>query len=136
MYGDNLTDSMKKAIDETTRRRARQVAYNKAAGVDPRPLQKKIIDITDQLEREEIDTAELIEQFGQGKSKKRQAVPLRSGRGIAAMAEDEIMAVVIELDGQMRHAAKELQFELAARLRDEIGELKHELRQMKRAGHI
>ena len=136
MYGDNLTDSMKKAIDETTRRRAKQVAYNKERGVDPQPLQKKIVDITDQIEREEIDTAELIAEFGQGKGRKKQAVPLRSTRGIAAMAEDEIMAVVIDLDQQMRHAAKELQFELAARLRDEIGELKHELRQMKKAGHI
>jgi excinuclease ABC subunit B len=136
MYGDNLTDSMKKAIDETNRRRAKQVAYNKEKGVDPQPLQKKIIDITDQLEREELDTAELIAELGQAKGRKKQAVPLRSKRGIAAMAEDEIMAVVIDLDGQMRHAAKELQFELAARLRDEIGELKHELRQMKKAGHI
>jgi excinuclease ABC subunit B len=136
MYGDNLTDSMKKAIDETNRRRDKQVAYNLARGVDPKPLQKRIVDITDQLEREEIDTAELIAEFGQGKGRKKQSVPLRSSRGIAAMAEDEIMAVVIDLDAQMRHAAKELQFELAARLRDEIGELKHELRQMKRAGHI
>ena len=67
MYGDNLTDSMKKAIDETTRRRAKQVAYNKQMGVDPQPLQKRIVDITDQLEREEIDSAELIAEFGQGK---------------------------------------------------------------------
>ena len=136
MYGDNLTDSMKRAIDETNRRREKQVAYNTERGVDPQPLQKRIVDITDQLEREEIDTAELIAEFGQGKGRKRQSVPIRSSRGIAAMAEDEIMAVVIDLDAQMRHAAKELQFELAARLRDEIAELKHELRQMKRAGHI
>jgi len=136
MYGDNLTDSMKRAIDETNRRREKQVAYNTERGVDPQPLQKRIVDITDQLEREEIDTAELIAEFGQGKGRKKQSVPLRSSRGIAAMAEDEIMAVVIDLDAQMRLAAKELQFELAARLRDEIAELKHELRQMKRAGHI
>ena len=136
MYGDNLTDSMKRAIDETNRRREKQVAYNTERGVDPQPLQKRIVDITDQLEREEIDTAELIAEFGQGKGRKKQSVPIRSSRGIAAMAEDEIMAVVIDLDAQMRHAAKELQFELAARLRDEIAELKHELRQMKRAGHI
>jgi excinuclease ABC subunit B len=136
MYGDNLTDSMKRAIDETNRRREKQVAYNTERGVDPQPLQKRIVDITDQLEREEIDTAELIAEFGQGKGRKKQSVPIRSSRGLAAMAEDEIMAVVIDLDAQMRHAAKELQFELAARLRDEIAELKHELRQMKRAGHI
>ena len=136
MYGDNLTESMRKAIDETTRRREKQVAYNKALGVDPQPLQKKIIDITDQIEREELDTAELIAELGKSKGRKATAVPLRSNRGIAAMAQDEILAVVMDLDAQMRHAASELQFELAARLRDEIAELKHELRQMKKAGHI
>ena len=136
MYGDNLTESMKKAIDETTRRREKQVAYNKELGVDPQPLQKKIIDITDQIEREELDTAELIAELGKTKGRKATAVPLRSNRGIAAMAQDEILAVVLDLDAQMRHAASELQFELAARLRDEIAELKHELRQMKKAGHI
>jgi excinuclease ABC subunit B len=136
MYGDNLTESMRKAIDETTRRREKQVDYNKALGVDPQPLQKKIIDITDQIEREELDTAELIAELGKSKGRKATAVPLRSNRGIAAMAQDEILAVVIDLDAQMRHAASELQFELAARLRDEIAELKHELRQMKKAGHI
>jgi excinuclease ABC subunit B len=136
MYGDNLTESMRKAIDETTRRREKQVAYNKKLGVDPQPLQKKIIDITDQIEREELDTAELIAELGKAKGRKATAVPLRSNRGIAAMAQDEILAVVLDLDSQMRHAASELQFELAARLRDEIAELKHELRQMKKAGHI
>jgi excinuclease ABC subunit B len=136
MYGDNLTESMRKAIDETTRRREKQVAYNKRLGVDPQPLQKKIIDITDQIEREELDTAELIAELGKAKGRKATAVPLRSNRGIAAMAQDEILAVVMDLDAQMRHAASELQFELAARLRDEIAELKHELRQMKKAGHI
>lgn len=136
MYGDNLTESMRKAIDETTRRREKQVAYNKKLGVDPQPLQKKIIDITDQIEREELDTAELIAELGKAKGRKTTAVPLRSNRGIAAMAQDEILAVVMDLDAQMRHAASELQFELAARLRDEIAELKHELRQMKKAGHI
>ncbi len=136
MYGDNLTESMRKAIDETTRRREKQVAYNRKLGVDPQPLQKKIIDITDQIEREELDTAELIAELGKAKGRKATAVPLRSNRGIAAMAQDEILAVVLDLEAQMRHAASELQFELAARLRDEIAELKHELRQMKKAGHI
>jgi excinuclease ABC subunit B len=136
MYGDNLTESMRKAIDETNRRREKQVTYNTAMGVDPKPLQKKIIDITDQIEREELDTAELVAELGKSKGRKGTAVPLRSKRGIAAMAQDEILAVVMDLDAQMRHAASELQFELAARLRDEIAELKHELRQMKKAGHI
>jgi excinuclease ABC subunit B len=82
MYGDNLTESMRKAIDETTRRREKQVAYNKALGVDPQPLQKKIIDITDQIEREELDTAELIAELGKSKGRKATAGPLRSNRGI------------------------------------------------------
>lgn len=136
MYADNLTESMKRAIDETNRRRDKQVSYNKAMGVDPKPLQKKIADITDQLEREEIDTEELLAELELSKGKRSRAVPLRSQRGIAAMAEDEIMAVVLDLDAQMKNAAAELQFELAARIRDEIAELKHELRQMRRAGHI
>ena len=136
MYGDRLTDSMRKAIDETNRRREKQVEYNRAMGVDPQPLQKKIIDIADQIEREELDTAELMAELGKAKGRKATAVPLRSNRGIAAMAQDEILAVVMDLDAQMHHAASELQFELAARLRDEIAELKHELRQMKKAGHI
>jgi excinuclease ABC subunit B len=104
MYADNLTDSMKRAIDETTRRRNKQIAYNKERGVDPQPLRKKIADITDQILREEEDTAELL-------------------------------AIVVDLDQQMKAAAEELKFELAGRLRDEISELKHELRQMEKAGH-
>lgn len=136
MYADNLTESMKRAIDETTRRRDRQIAYNKAAGVDPQPLRKKIADITDQILREEADTEQLLAEFGKAKGKKKVAVPLRGNRGIASMAEDEILAVVLDLDVQMKNAAAELQFELAARLRDEISELKHELRQMKAAGHL
>jgi excinuclease ABC subunit B len=136
MYADRLTDSMKQAIEETNRRREKQVAYNKDRGVDPQPLQKKIIDITDQIEREELDTAELVAELEKTRGRKKVGVPLRSQRGIAAMAEDEILAVVMDLDSQMRHAATELQFELAARLRDEISELKHELRQMRKAGHI
>ncbi|MFM5904287.1 MAG: excinuclease ABC subunit UvrB, partial [Microbacteriaceae bacterium] len=136
MYADSITDAMRKAIDETDRRRAKQVAYNKERGVDPQPLRKKIADITDELLAEEADTAELLE-----KNKKRRprdgspAIPVRSRKGIASMAYDEIMSVVVDLDAQMKSAAAELQFELAARIRDEISELKHELRQMEKAGH-
>jgi excinuclease ABC subunit B len=136
MYADNITDAMRKAIDETDRRRAKQVAYNLERGVDPQPLRKKIADITDQILREEADTAELIEQSKKklrrdGKS----IIPVRSRKGIASMAYDEILSIVIDLDSQMKNAAVELQFELAARIRDEISELKHELRQMEKAGH-
>ena len=136
MYADNITDAMAKAIDETDRRRAKQVAYNLERGVDPQPLRKKIADITDQILREEADTAALIEQ-SKGKRNKdgKTAIPMRGRKGIAGMAYDEIMGIIIDLDGQMKSAAAELQFELAARIRDEISELKHELRQMEKAGH-
>jgi len=170
MYADKMTDSMIRAIDETNRRREKQVAYNLAHGVDPQPLRKKIADITDQILREEQDTAELVESYknkrgsgsagkpgsrakagNQGKSHQeiignvaasaaakrdsKLVLPTRGRAGIGAMAHDEILKVVIELDEQMRLAATELNFELAARLRDEISELKYELRQIEKAGH-
>jgi excinuclease ABC subunit B len=132
MYADNITDAMAKAIDETDRRRAKQVAYNLEKGVDPQPLRKKIADITDQILREEADTAELVE-----KSKRRDGkpLPIRGRRGVAANGYDELLSIVLELDEQMKSAAAELNFELAARLRDEISELKYELRQIEKAGH-
>ena len=137
MYADNITASMARAIDETNRRREKQVAYNLERGVDPQPLRKKIADITDQILREEQDTAELIEKSKGKKTRDgKPVVPLKSRKGIASMAFDEILAVVVDLDEQMKAAAAELKFELAGRLRDEISELKHELRQMERAGHV
>ncbi len=139
MYADNITDSMKRAIEETSRRREKQVAYNLERGVDPQPLRKKIADITDQILKEELDTAELIagtpKQSGK-KDKEKARVATGTRTNIASLAYDEIIKVVIELDEQMKAAAAELNFELAARLRDEISELKHELRQMQRAGHV
>lgn len=134
MYADNVTEAMAKAIDETNRRREKQVAYNLAKGVDPQPLRKKIADITDDILREEEDTAKLLEAARQGKSKKE--IKPRARTGIAGKAYDEILAVVMDLEGQMRQAATELQFELAARIRDEMVELKRELRQMEQAGHV
>ena len=151
MYADRITDSMARAIDETNRRREKQVAYNLERGVDPQPLRKKISDITDDILREEQDTAELIEQAqasrrgkgGKNAAKQQTVVSGKRGEdsmrgrpGIGGMAYDEILKVVIDLDEQMKLAASELKFELAARLRDEIGELKHELRQIEKAGHI
>jgi len=140
MYGDRITDAMAKAIDETDRRREKQVAYNLARGVDPQPLRKKIADITDDIMREEADTAQLIaENRGKsgGKLKSGQSPSATKGRkGIAGKAYDEILSVVVELEQQMKAAAAELQFELAARIRDEMVELKRELRQMEQAGHV
>ena len=134
MYADQMTDAMVKAIDETNRRREKQVAYNKAKGVDPQPLRKKIADITDDIMREEEDTAKLLESARQGKSKVE--LKPKSRTGIAGKAYDEILSVVLDLEAQMRAAAAELQFELAARIRDEMVELKRELRQMEQAGHV
>jgi excinuclease ABC subunit B len=134
MYADTITDAMAKAIEETDRRRAKQVAYNLERGVDPQPLRKKIADITDQIMREEEDTAKLLEAAA-GKRKSGSAAPLKARKGIGANGYDEILSIVLELDAQMKAAAAELNFELAARLRDEISELKYELRQIEKAGH-
>ena len=137
MYADNITESMRRAIDETNRRREKQVAYNLERGVDPQPLRKKIADITDQILREEQDTAELLEKADKKKRGRdgKAIIPLKGRKGIAGMAYDEILSIVVDLDEQMKAAARELKFELAGRLRDEISELKHELRQMEKAGH-
>jgi excinuclease ABC subunit B len=136
MYADKITDSMSRAIDETNRRREKQVAYNLEKGVDPQPLRKKIADITDQILREEQDTAELLERADKKRGRDGKAViPLKGRKGIAGMAYNEILSIVVDLDEQMKAAARELKFELAGRLRDEISELKHELRQMEKAGH-
>jgi excinuclease ABC subunit B len=134
MYADQVTEAMAKAIDETNRRRALQVAYNTERGVDPQPLRKKIADITDDIMREEEDTAKLLEAARQGKS--RVELKPKARTGIAGKAYDEILSVVLDLEAQMRAAATELQFELAARIRDEMVELKRELRQMEQAGHV
>jgi excinuclease ABC subunit B len=134
MYADKITDAMRQAIYETDRRRAKQVAYNTERGVDPMPLRKKIADITDQILREEEDTAKLLEGSN---SKKRGSsnAPLKGRKTIAGAGYEELLKIVIELDEQMKGAAAELNFELAARLRDEISELKYEMRQMEKAGH-
>ncbi len=128
MYADRITDSMARAIDETNRRREKQVAYNLAHGVDPQPLRKKIADITDSILREEEDTAELLEK-AKKKSGNKGITPLKS-RPNQNASYDELLDLVVDLDQQMKAAAAELKFELAARLRDEISELKYTLRQI------
>ncbi len=134
MYADRITDSMDKAIDETNRRREKQVAYNVANGIDPTPLRKQIADITDQLMREEVDTAQLIEDLKK-EPKRKTSVPMRGRTNIGAAGKDALLSTILDLDAQMKLAASELQFELAARIRDEISELKRELRQIESAGH-
>lgn len=137
MYADVLTDSMKRAIDETTRRREKQVAYNTEHGIDPTPLRKKIADITDVLAREDADTAKFLEGRD---SRKRAPTPglshePRVREGIAAAGANDLDSIIRDLNDQMLQAAGELKFELAARLRDEVADLKKELRQMEAAGH-
>ncbi|EWT07015.1 excinuclease ABC subunit B [Intrasporangium chromatireducens Q5-1] len=140
MYADSITPSMQEALEETNRRREKQIAYNAERGIDPQPLRKRIADITDLLQREDADTQELI---GSGRIQSRGKSG--SGRGAVAadagvsgarsehpadMAAADLAGLIQELTTQMHQAAAELHFELAARLRDEVSELKKELRQM------
>ena len=129
MYADRVTDSMARAIDETNRRREKQVAYNLAHGVDPQALRKKIADITDSILREEQDTAELLEKSKGKKAGNKAVTPLKA-RPNQNASYDELLDLVVDLDQQMKSAAAELKFELAARLRDEISELKYTIRQI------
>lgn len=133
MYADQMTPSMSKAIDETNRRRAKQVAYNTVHGIDPQPLRKQIADITDLMAREDADTEYWVAS-SQGKGRTRTtAVALPSelrNLDAASLPATELAALIQELTAQMHQAAGELQFELAARLRDEVADLKKELRQM------
>src|SRR5215472_16108941 len=149
MYADQVTPSMQRAIDETNRRRAKQVAYNLKRGIDPQPLRKRIADITDQLAREDADTDKLLGGSGRRQSRGKAPVPGTAARARAAAtgvrhaeeaaasgsaAREDLVALITTLTDQMHAAAAELQFELAARFRDELRELKQELRGMQAAG--
>ena len=143
MYADTITPAMQRAIDETNRRRAKQIAYNAEHGIDPQPLRKRIADILDQLAREDADTERLL-GGGRTQSRGKAPVPGAAGRLPAAgrhakaiageMPRAQLESLIKELTEQMHQAAADLQFELAARLRDEIKELKRELRDMREAG--
>jgi len=130
MYADKITDSMRLAIDETNRRRAKQVAYNLEYGLDPQPLRKKIADITDLITREDDDTELFMAELKSGVR-----VPTSVRESLKSIPARDLGDLIDQLSEQMHTAASELQFELAARLRDEISELKKELRQMSQAGH-
>jgi excinuclease ABC subunit B len=133
MYADKMTDSMKQALDETDRRRDKQIAYNLERGIDPQPLRKKIADITEALAREGADTAALL--AGRD-GKKRAPTPNLKRQGLAAGAANGLESIIADLNEQMLQAAAELKFELAGRLRDEVADLKKDLRQMEAAGHV
>jgi len=130
MYADKITDSMRVAIDETNRRREKQVAYNVKHGLDPQPLRKKIADITDLISREDEDTEMFMADQKSGVR-----VPTSVRESLRSIPARDLGDLIDQLSEQMHTAASELQFEVAARLRDEIHELKKELRQMSQAGH-
>ncbi|QPP09435.1 excinuclease ABC subunit UvrB [Streptomyces bathyalis] len=146
MYADKATPAMEKAIEETNRRREKQIAYNKERGLDPEPLRKKIGDIVADIAREDIDTEQLLgsgyrQEHKAGDRKGKAPVPAKSAgrkeRGAEVLTDrpaSELAETIEEMTERMRAAAAELQFEIAARLRDEVSELKKELRQMREAG--
>jgi excinuclease ABC subunit B len=142
MYADRVTPSMAQAIEETNRRREKQVAYNLERGVDPLPLRKKIADITDLIAREDEDTDQLIGGGGRQRSRGKAPTPgmrsssepgSRAAKDLTTVPATDLADLIQQLSAQMRSAAGELQFELAARLRDEISDLKRELRSMRAA---
>ena len=155
MYADKVTASMEFAIDETNRRREIQIAHNKKHGIDPQPLRKKIADITDQLAREDADTQDLMSgmagiktgfDYGMGNrgytatiTEEQQQSNMASEDGkvakLAAVPAKDLTDLIQQMSDQMHQAAIDLNFELAARLRDEVHELKKELRDMQREGH-
>ena len=140
MYADAITPAMAEAIGETERRRARQIAYNTEHGIDPQPLRKRIADVTDMLAREDVDTAELLAGGYRGHeeravvSRRKRAAEATVREKLAGAAQGDLADLITELTAQMHAAAEDLHFELAARLRDEIRDLKKELRSMRAAG--
>ncbi|EJZ86240.1 UvrABC system protein B [Schaalia turicensis ACS-279-V-Col4] len=132
MYADNITPSMEAAISETERRREKQIAYNTEHGIDPKPLRKKIADVTDMLVREEVDTRTLLDG-GYRKEKSASARSKPDALSLAGVAQADLEELIEDLTKQMMLAAENLQFEVAARLRDELQDLKKELRHMRAA---
>jgi excinuclease ABC subunit B len=140
MYADTITPSMAQAIEETNRRREKQIAYNRERGIDPQPLRKKIVDILDGIYRaaEDAESIELVGGSGRQQSRGKAPVPGLSskkaakagGIDVQGLPRAELADLITQMNDQMLAAARELQFEVAARLRDELTELKKELRQL------
>ena len=139
MYADTITPAMAEAIEETERRRTKQLAYNAEHGIDPQPLRKKIADVTDMLAREDVDTADLLAGGYRGhedssvRARRKHAAEATVREKLAGAAQGDLAELINELTQQMHAAAEDLHFELAARLRDEIQDLKRELRAMRAA---
>ena len=139
MYADTITPAMAEAIEETERRRVKQLAYNTEHGIDPQPLRKKIADVTDMLAREDVDTADLLAGGYRGhedssvRARRKHAAEATVRERLAGAAQGDLAELINELTQQMHAAAEDLHFELAARLRDEIQDLKKELRAMRAA---
>ena len=139
MYADTITPAMAEAIEETERRRTKQLAYNAEHGIDPQPLRKKIADVTDMLAREDVDTADLLAGGYRGhedssvRARRKHAAEATVREKLAGAAQGDLADLINELTQQMHAAAEDLHFELAARLRDEIQDLKKELRAMRAA---
>ena len=139
MYADTITPAMAEAIEETERRRSKQLAYNTEHGIDPQPLRKRIADVTDMLAREDVDTADLLAGGYRGhedssvRNRRKHAAEATVREKLAGAAQDDLVELINELTQQMHAAAEDLHFELAARLRDEIQDLKKELRAMRAA---
>ena len=139
MYADTITPAMAEAIEETERRRTKQLAYNAEHGIDPQPLRKKIADVTDMLAREDVDTADLLAGGYRGheessvRARRKHAAEATVREKLAGAAQGDLAELINELTQQMHAAAEDLHFELAARLRDEIQDLKKELRAMQAA---
>ena len=137
MYADKITPAMREAIEETERRRTKQIAYNTEHGIDPQPLRKKIADVTDMLAREDVDTQDLLAGGYRGHeeravaARRKKAAEATVRERLAGAAEEDLVRLIEELSAQMHQAAQDLSFELAARLRDEIQDLKKELRDMR-----
>ena len=120
MYADNITDSMQKAIYETNRRRQAQEEWNQAHGIDPQTVRKRVSDIL-----------ELIHSEVPAADRRRREVERRAPLDLEG---EDLTRLLMSLEEEMHEAAKELRFEYAARLRDEVNELKRELREVAEAG--